>query len=278
MRRAGVAGIVGVLAALALLTWSWAAPAPPAPASLVDRLTKTADFKGFEGPKTTLGDALEQLAQLYDVDFEINDRAFKPEQVMDVARTEIAQPAIPPVKRATLERVLRKVLDRIPVPSGATFLVRRDCIEITTNQFVSMEVYGDTGNAPYKGPHLPLVNRTITPQPLDEALGQLAEQADFNILVDNRAREQSKTEVSARLRNTPLDSAVRLLADMAGLRVVHLDNVLYVTTIANAAALDARLNKEYSVPSEAQDDNSPPVRLRKGGDRGFGIRIANGGA
>src|SRR5205814_7400795 len=35
--------------------------------------------------------------------------------------------------------VLRKVLARIPVPSGATYIIRRDIIEITTGAFARAE-------------------------------------------------------------------------------------------------------------------------------------------
>jgi hypothetical protein len=43
------------------------------------------------------------------------------------------------------------------------------------------------------------------------------------------------------LTNVPLDTAVQLLADMAELKVVHRDNVLYVTTPEHAA----KLEKDY---------------------------------
>jgi hypothetical protein len=272
LRRASVAGILAAFGAVALLTWSWAAPAPPPAASVVDKLNKTADFKGFDDPKTTLSEALEHLTKLYGVDFEVNERAFKFEQLMDVEKSEIAQPGIRPMKEVRLERLLKKVLSRIAVPSGATFLVRRDCIEITTNQFVDTEVWGRGGSN--KDPHLPLVNLTIRHRPLNEVLHQLAEDADFNILVDNRAKEESQTEVTAQLRNAPLDSAVRLLADQAGLRAVHLDNMLYVTTQTNAAALDARLNKDFPVAPDSGEDGGRP---RKGGSRNI-IPQGAGGA
>src|SRR5262249_51766019 len=45
---------------------------------------------------------------------------------------------IPPMK-TTLATVLKKILARVPVPSGATYLIRRDVIEITTGQFATAE-------------------------------------------------------------------------------------------------------------------------------------------
>jgi hypothetical protein len=179
----------------------------------------------------------------------------------DVAKTEVANPTIPAMKNVRLATVLRKVLARVPSTSGATFLVRRDGIEITTNQFVAAEIYGSG----YQGPQTPLVYAAFDRQPLDEALKELADQTEANVLIDNRAGEKSKTAVSGKFANVPLDTVVRLLTDMADLRPVHLDNVLYVTTKENASALEARLDKERT--REGGDETAGP-RWRKGGGRG----------
>ena len=60
--------------------------------------------------------------------------------------------------------------------------------------------------------------------------------------------------MDAQLNNVPTDTAVRLLANMAGLSVARLDNVLYVTTRENAAAAQAdqeRLNADMPAASPA---------------------------
>jgi hypothetical protein len=251
--------VLGAVAAggLAVLAVAWAAPVPPAPPSMAARLAKRVDFPGVDDPKATFGEVLDSLAKHFDVAFDINERAFNAENLRDVAKTEIIQPnPIPPMK-VELRTVLRKVLSRVPIPSGATFTIHDDSIEITTGAFQAAEIWGE-----FKGPHLPLVWASIEKIPLDEALRELAEQARFNVLIDTRAAEKAHTQVSGRMRNTPLDTAVRLLADMADLRAVHLDNVLYVTTKENAAALEARLEKERG-QSQTPDDDSAP-RHRKG--------------
>ena len=48
----------------------------------------------------------------------------------------------------------------------------------------------------------------------------MAEQTEYNIVLDNRAGEKGKAEVSARFVNTPLDTAVNFVADMVDLRTV----------------------------------------------------------
>jgi hypothetical protein len=107
---------------------------------LRDKLNKTIDFAGYEDPKTTLIEALDQLAKVYDVAFDVNEKAFKYEMLNDVLKTPIAETnPIPPMRKTTLGTVLKKILSRIGVPSGATYMIRRDQIEITTGQFATAE-------------------------------------------------------------------------------------------------------------------------------------------
>jgi hypothetical protein len=240
MNRRTAAGAVSLLA-LVLLASAWSAPAPQAtkqgPAV---QLSRRISFAGYDDPKMTLAEALDDLAKKHHITFDLNEKAFTFEQLKDVLKTPITESShIPAMKDVTLATILRKVFERVPVASGATWMVRDDLIEITTRTFQAAEVWGT-----YNGPHLPLVSATLEKVPLEDAVQNLATLAQFNVLLDNRAGEKAKTPVSARLRNTPLDTAVRLLSDMADLRSVHLDNVLFVTTKENAAAMEARLVKE----------------------------------
>ncbi len=246
MRRVIVAACVIV----GLGSVNWAEPAPPPPLSVPRKLAQRVKFDGFDDPKTDLTEALDKLSKLYDVSFDINEKAFKFENVMEVGKTEIASPnPIRAMKSVRLSTILRKILARIPVPSAATFTVRSDHLEITTTTFQAQEIWGK-----FTGPHLPLVNASLTKSPLEDAVKELAEQTEFNVVLDNRAADKAKTTVSAVFRNTPLDTALRLLADMVDLRSVHLDNVLYVTTKENAAAMEARLDKD-KIPANPLDDN-----------------------
>jgi hypothetical protein len=244
------------LLGLAAITAAIARPAAPQAPSLPGKLAQRVKFTGIKDPKTTLDEALDRLAKEFGLAFEVNEKAFEAENLKDVLKTEVASPnPIPPMKDVRLSAVLRTLLGRIPnVASGATWMVRDDHIEITTGQFQVEEVWGT-----YNGPRLPLVQVILDKVPLEAALRDLSEQAGFNVLLDGRAAEQGQTPVSARLLNTPLDTAARLLADMADLQAVHLDNVLYVTSRENAAALEARLEKERKA---AGDEDA--ARFRKG--------------
>jgi len=203
-----------------------AAPAPkltpPPPDSPALQLFKPLRFGGFPDSETQLDDALSFFTKAYDVSFEVNDRAFREEQVEDVLKKPVGEmKAMPAV---SLDRVLRKVLGRLPAQSGAVYTLRADHIEITTRRMQIDEIWGR-----YPGPYLPLVHADIEGRPLGEALRSLADQAGFSIVVDARAADRAKTAVSATFVNLPLDTAVRTLADMAGLKTTLNDNVLYVS-------------------------------------------------
>jgi RNA polymerase sigma factor (sigma-70 family) len=208
-------------------------------ADVREALAKTIDFNGFEDPKTTLIEALDQLAKQYGVRFDVDERAFKAELLNDVLKTAIVETnPIPPMK-APLRVVLNKILARVNVPSGANFLVRKNFIEITTEaatlQRLGVRSLTPQDEAPAGGYRLlPLVFQHFRKEALDKALDELADASGFNVVLDARVEEKANVKVTARLMNVPVDTAVRLLADMAGLSVVRIDNVFYVTSPENA--------------------------------------------
>lgn len=240
---------------------------------MVSKLTQRVNFDGIDDNRATFSDALYQLTKLYDLTFDVNEQAFIRDAIMDVGKTEIAVPAIPPMKNVRIRYILRQILRRIPAPTGATFIVRSDRIEITTNAFQRAEIWGK-----YGGPYLPLVNAKLDKVPLEDAARQLADQAAFNVIVDQRAGDKAKTPVSARLLNTPLDTALRLLSDSADLQTVQIDNVLYITSKANAIALEAKLEKEKAA-GNLNNPETPNAGERKGsGPDGIPFAQLQGGA
>jgi RNA polymerase sigma factor (sigma-70 family) len=222
------------------------APAAPRDVDLRDSLRKTIDrFNGYDDPKATLQELLDNLAGQYKVTFDVNEKAFKYEMLNDVLKTEVANPPIPTMKNVTLAFVLNKVLDRIPIPSRAMFLIRKDHIEITTGHAVRRELgLRKRAQKPAEAeeqdsrPALsPLVWEDLKKVPLDKALRDIAEDTGVNVVLDPRAEKKGTTELTTTLRNVPVEAAIEVLADMAGLTVVYRDNILYVTTPENATLL-----------------------------------------
>jgi hypothetical protein len=200
-------------------------------------LDSPVQYEGLEDPKATLQDALEQLAKRFNLSFDINEHAFKATDIKEIGKFEVASPNSIPAIRTRLRTVLKKVLGR--VSPSVTYLIRDDHIEITTVQALRKEFFADRPDGPFP----PLVSGTFEKVPLESALKELAHAG--NIVLDSRAAKEGQTPVTADLVNVPLDTAVRMLADMAGLQVVPLDNVLYVTSINNARLLREDQEKHW---------------------------------
>jgi hypothetical protein len=214
------------------------APAEKGRPAPLTKLYEKAKFDAIEqSATTTLQDVLGRLAKARGVTFLINERAFKFEQLNDVARFAVAEAVGLPARETTLARRLQQVLDRVPVPSGATFAVRGDHVEITTRAALGAEAISSNEVAPADAEMdlnetiaVPFVNLVAQRQPLEDVLKELAEQVDFSLSLDPRVGEKARLPVNARLLNTPLDSALLVLAEMAELRPVRLDNLFFITT------------------------------------------------
>jgi hypothetical protein len=83
------------------------------------------------------------------------------------------------------------------------------------------------------------VNVDLDKVPLAPALKQLARETATNLLVDSRVQKEAQNPVTLQLDDVPLETAVRLMAEMAGLKPVRVGNVLFVTTKATAAEIKA---------------------------------------
>jgi hypothetical protein len=223
-------------AAFVLLFGGWipqsAGAAPTARhCELRDQLAQPVKFDGVEQGRATLGEALDVIAKRYHLQFDINEEAFKQAKIKDVAGIKITENAAVPEMHAKLGIVLRKILSR--VSPSATYVVRDDLIEITTTDAVRKEFFAD--RPALRGPLPPLVSASFDKQPLETALKKLGD--DGSVVLDRRCAKEAQTAVTAELVNVPLDTAVRMIADMGGLKVVPLDNALYVTSKDNARVL-----------------------------------------
>jgi hypothetical protein len=245
-----------------------ATPAPEAGRSgnrnlkgLLDVLCNQRDAKGnpnkFEKQSDltlTLGTMLRKLKDRFSrpgdspsfhLRFEVDNKAFEAEGVNkdpEGLGLGIDKATIPEETNISLATYLQNVLNRVeggPL-SGVVFVVKREpepplvlekfdgtalpppqyVVLITTTHFARH----------YRG--LPaLVDAEFDATPLKEALRKLSEaEGSFFSVVVNASLIEAKAPVTARFRNVPLDTAVWILADMAGLTVLREDNLLYVTS------------------------------------------------
>jgi hypothetical protein len=75
--------------------------------------------------------------------------------------------------------------------------------------------------------------------PLAAALKQLGRRKAINLVVDQKSAKQAEKKVSLQVDDVALETAVRLLAEQAGMKAARIDNVLYVTTPEQAASIAA---------------------------------------
>ena len=69
------------------------------------------------------------------------------------------------------------------------------------------------------------------------ALKQIAHETATNLILDARFEKQAQAKVTLRLEDVPMETVVRLLAEMAGLKPVRVGNALFVTSKENAAEM-----------------------------------------
>src|SRR5262249_32392984 len=135
--------------------------------------------------------------------------------------TKITIPSLP--KRVTLRSLLKFGLVAMP-SNNATWVVKADCLEITT----ILEAFQHT-RAP--------VHAVFDQWRLADAVHELAAIHGATILIDPRVGSKQETPISATLANgTPLNTTIALLGEMAGLKTVALtdEGVLFLTTAENA--------------------------------------------
>jgi hypothetical protein len=210
-------------------------------------MTRPVTYEGLDDPKAKLSEVLDELAKQYDVTFNVNERAFEAEGLKDVLNTPVVTDGkpLPKLKNVAFAKVVQKILTRVPVKSGAIYLVKTDSIEITTRRAALPDLCLDSSRR-----DLPLVHCEFDKLPLADALKEVADAADFEIILDARMAEGAKAPITASLDNVPVDTAVQLLADMADLKSVLIDNVLYVTLKENARTLEAENLKRKTAAQE----------------------------
>jgi RNA polymerase sigma factor (sigma-70 family) len=266
----GGTGVVPPIKQAAGASAPGAALRPPTAAEFADQLFRPVQFVGFDvDPKMTLQEALDAIADRYDLTFDVNEDAFQKEmaetfkkkRIANVLAAPIAEQALPKMVNVSLDTVLRKILSRLRCPSGATYLIRPHVIQITTQAAVRAELGRDEERLP------PLVYAVFHGEPLTEALKVLSERAGWSLVVDGRVAEAASTPVTASLANVPLDTAVALLSDMAGLDSAVVDNVCYVTCRENAARLRAQQEQKeqrrQQARAAARKETAPPQPTAK---------------
>lgn len=203
---------------------------------------------------TPLKDAIEFLSDRYDLTMLIDSKAFEAIGAMKVEEQPVQ---LPKMVGVSMKTVLRLLLGQIKGDGGhhGTFVIQDGLLFITTTAHVFQ---GDTADATLLPIATPTIDADTSGKPLVVVLRDIADHSGVNILIDSRVGDKARRPVTATLQHVPVDTAVRLLADMAGLRSVAMDNVLYVTTPENAKELQAEVNARAERQKKAERGSQQP--------------------
>ncbi len=120
---------------------------------------------------------------------------------------------------------LRIALSKMLRTHNLTHVLVGDTVYITTAQKATDRQLGQS------------VSVNIEKVTLSDVLKRLSRDTGANVVLDPRSAKEGGTALTLRLDEVPLETAVELLADEAGLRAVRMSNVLYVTSEARAEKL-----------------------------------------
>lgn len=118
------------------------------------------------------------------------------------------------------------------------------------------------------------------------AAKQLAADTGANLVIDPRLKDKANTAITLKLEDVPLETAIRLMAEVADLGTVRMSNVLFVTTADRAEKLrpnadgPTQPNNNGVIPFPIGPDRpvpfpiGPGVPMIGGAPGGIGIGIA----
>ena len=173
------------------------------------------------------------------------------------------------LREAPNERVSGLGQNRGPVTHAiAGFRIRDGYVEITTLKQLGIS-YGERPNPVT----FPFVRLFVETEPLEDALANLTESSGVNIVVDRRhIGNKARRRVTATLQDVQADTAVNILADLAGLKTVLDGNVLFVTTGRKARAIETeeerrtqlQLQQEIAAYNRTMQSPLGPIIVRSG--------------
>src|SRR5262249_52115429 len=79
------------------------------------------------------------------------------------------------------------------------------------------------------------------------AIKQLARDTATNLIIDARSAKEAKGPITLQLEDVPLETAVRLMSEMVGLKPVRVGNVMFICS--KAAANDLKTDTDLVPPA-----------------------------
>jgi hypothetical protein len=228
-RVAGVALLWGLLLAGLL-----AAPLNPEnkdkPASLADKVRKDLDQAiNFEVVDQSIAAAVNQLREQTKINF-VLDRFTIQQMGID--------PEQPIVNLKLKDVKVRSVLKSMLSTQNLSYAIIGDTVLISTDEVAMFRQMRQRVNVDFEKVEFA------------SAMKHLARETATNLMLDSRVAKDAKAEVSLQMEDVPLETAVRLMAEMIGLKPVRVGNVLFVTSKASANEMRADPDFGPSMPPQ----------------------------
>lgn len=223
-------------------------------AAVLDRPSKVADNQW------TMDDVFQQIGENHKVVVRVDVAAFRRLGVLEERGSNAAQflsefrELKPVMPRQPENLTVREVLDHVLAQASVrcAFQVRGSQIVIVPAYVppnrpgekdgeVSLAISGQQIAEQMWGPPVGL---TVSEKPLAAVLDDLRRQTGANIVLDVRCTDKAAQPVAAAMTDVRLLAALRVLADMADLDAVWMNNVYYLTTPDNAASIKMRVERE----------------------------------
>jgi type II secretory pathway component GspD/PulD (secretin) len=219
LRRRVLAGCLVLTGVVVLTTYLLAGPAPePAkPPSPVEKVRKALDEPmTLEVTDQPLSVALNQIRDKTKINFvvdrfTIQQTGYDPEQVQINVK----------LKEVKARSCLRSIL----APYNLGYAIIGDTVLISTDDMVMQRQIKQR------------VSIDLDKIDFADAVKQVARDTGTSIVLDPRVAKDANVQVTLQLDDVPLETAVRLMAETAGLKPVRVGNVLFVTSKTNAVAM-----------------------------------------
>lgn len=144
------------------------------------------------------------------------------------------------LKQVRLEDALRRIL----APYNLRYALTREGLVISSEDLVVARQLRQRVKVDCAG------------TPFAEVIQRLAAETGANLVVDPRLKDKAQLAITLKLDDVPLESAVRLLAEVADLRALRLNNILFITSLERAERL--RADADGPVPSGPPSPGSVP--------------------
>jgi hypothetical protein len=190
-------------------------PVPePSPAEKIRDILDRSMHLDYTG---SLGELLQNLKERTKINFIVDIAAW---QQAGAAYEEANLPLPTLQLKSPAQGKLRAALQRMLNVHDLTFIIVDDSVLITSQESAITRQMRQR------------ISVHVDNTPVGAALKNLAKSYAVNLIVDPRLSSEMETRVSLRLDEATLESSVRLLAELGGLRSARLGNVLFVSTEA----------------------------------------------